>query len=415
MKKGGFMEMVKTNTDRCVSVLGIDGGVREILATPEREVHVSVPVRMEAGGTRVFKGYRVQHNSSRGPTKGGIRFFPSETASDIRALAAIMTWKCALLDLPLGGAKGGVAVNPKELTETELERLSRSYIRGVYQVIGPDKDVPAPDVYTSPQVMAWMMDEYSRLAGKNQFGVVTGKPLGLWGCPGRFDATSRGGIYTVREAARDLGLGLKGATAAVQGYGNVGANAAILAADLLGMKVIAVSDSSGGIADKKGLDPRAVLDYKNNTGSVVGFPGSTAIENDELLALDVDVLMPAALEGVITGGNADKVRARIVAELANGPTTPEADEILLKKDCLVISDFLCNGGGVTVSQFEMVQDAYMYFWEESEVHKQLDRKITKAYREVAETAREKKLDMRMAAYVIAVGRIVEAMKLRGWI
>ncbi len=380
-----------------------------------REIHVSLPVRMDDGSIKVFRGFRVQYNDARGPTKGGIRFHPEETIDTVRALAAWMTWKCALLDLPLGGAKGGVICNPKQMSQGELERLSRSYIDRIWQFIGPEKDIPAPDVYTNPQTMAWMMDEYSKIVGKNQFGVITGKPLGIGGSAGRDDATARGGLYTVREAAKECGIDLRKATVAIQGYGNAGYNAASLCKTLFGSEIVAISDSKGGIFSKKGLDPEAVLEHKAKTGSVINFPDTRPISNEALLELDVDILIPAALENVITDLNAPKIKAKIVAELANGPTTPEADDILYKKGVHVIPDFLCNAGGVTVSYFEMVQNFYMYYWEEKEVHERLDKKMTTAYHSVLDTSKEYNINMRQAAYVVAVKRVVEAMKLRGWV
>ncbi len=380
-----------------------------------REIHVSLPVRMDDGSIKVFRGFRVQYNDARGPTKGGIRFHPEETIDTVRALAAWMTWKCALLDLPLGGAKGGVICNPKQMSQGELERLSRLYIDRIWQFIGPEKDIPAPDVYTNPQTMAWMMDEYSKIVGKNQFGVITGKPLGIGGSAGRDDATARGGLYTVREAAKECGIDLRKATVAIQGYGNAGYNAASLCKTLFGSEIVAISDSKGGIFSKKGLDPEAVLEHKAKTGSVINFPDTRPISNEALLELDVDILIPAALENVITDLNAPKIKAKIVAELANGPTTPEADDILYKNGVHVIPDFLCNAGGVTVSYFEMVQNFYMYYWEEKEVHERLDKKMTIAYHSVLDASKEYSINMRQAAYVVAVKRVVEAMKLRGWV
>jgi glutamate dehydrogenase (NAD(P)+) len=370
---------------------------------------------MDDGSLKVFQGFRVQYNDAKGPCKGGIRFHPEETIDTVRALAAWMTWKCSLLDLPLGGGKGGIICNPKELSQGELERLSRAYINQVGRIIGPDKDIPAPDVYTTPQIMAWMMDEYSRGAGKNQFGLLTGKPLAIGGSKGRGDATARGGLYTVREAARELGIDLSRATIAVQGFGNAGYYAAYLAQELFGSKVVAVSDSQGCILSDDGLDAQKVASHKAATSTVCNFPGARAISDEELLALDVDILFPAALEGVITAENAPNIRAKIVAELANGPTTPDADVILYKNGVHLIPDFLCNAGGVTVSYFEMVQNFYMYYWEEEDVHKRLDQKMTTAYHSVLDTSRKYKINMRQAAYVVAVERVVEAMKLRGWV
>lgn len=408
-------EIARRQLDDCVRILGLDSGVHEILRSPMREFHVSLPIRMDDGSIRVFQGFRVQYNDAKGPTKGGIRFHPDETIDTVRALAAWMTWKCALLDLPLGGAKGGVICNPKLMSQGELERLSRAYIGQVWRFIGPDKDIPAPDVYTNPQTMAWMMDEYSKMAGKNQFGVVTGKPLLTGGSAGRGDATGRGGLYTVREAAKVCGMDLRNATMAVQGYGNAGYHAAHLAKALFGSKIVAVSDSKGGIFSQEGLDPDAVHEHKKTTGSVVNFPDAKPISNEELLELKVDVLFPAALEQVITGKNAPGIRARIVAELANGPTTPEADGVLHEKGIHVIPDFLCNAGGVTVSYFEMVQNLSMYYWDEEQVHQRLDRRMTTAYYSVLSASKEYNVNMRQAAYAVAVKSIAEAMRLRGWV
>jgi glutamate dehydrogenase (NAD(P)+) len=415
MEKLNPFEVVQKQLEQCAKIIGLDPDTLAILRVPMRELTVSLPVRMDDGSIKVFTGFRVQYNDARGPTKGGIRYHPDETIDTVRALAAWMTWKCALLDLPLGGAKGGVVCNPKEMSQAELERLSRAYIRAIYQFVGPDKDIPAPDVYTNPQIMAWMMDEYSKIAGKNQFGVITGKPLSIGGSAGRGDATARGGVFTIREAAKEFGIDLKKATVAVQGYGNAGYHAAKLVRSLLGCKVVAVSDSKGGIFSKEGLDPDAVYEHKAKTGSVINFPNTKTISNEELLELEVDILIPAALENVITEKNASKIKAKIVAELANGPTTPEADDILYKNGVHVIPDFLCNAGGVVVSYFEMVQNFYLYFWDEKEVYERLDKKMTFAYHSVLNTSKKYNINMRQAAYVIAVERVVEAMKLRGWV
>jgi glutamate dehydrogenase (NAD(P)+) len=407
-------DVVKQQIDRCAEILGLPPDVTAMLKTPMRELHVSLPLRMDDDHIKVFQGFRVQYNDARGITKGGIRFHPDETIDTVRALAAWMTWKCALLDLPLGGAKGGVICNPKEMSPGELERLSRAYVRGIFQFIGPDKDVPAPDVYTTPQIMAWMMDEYSAIAGKPQFGVITGKPLSVGGSPGRNDATARGGTYIIREAAKTLGIDLGKATIAVEGYGNAGYYAARLCSELFGSKIVAACDSKGGVCCKAGVDPDAALACKSQTGSVCNLPNMERISEAELLELDVDILIPAAIENVITRKNAPNIKAKILAELANGPTTPEADDILYRNGIHVIPDFLCNAGGVTVSYFEMVQDFCLNFWDETEVHRQLDRKMTAAYHSVLNTSQEYKINMRQAAYVKAVERVVEAMKLRGW-
>lgn len=401
--------------DECAKIIKLDAATHAMLRDPMRELHVTFPVRMDDGAFKVFHGFRVQYNDARGPTKGGLRFHPAETIDTVRALAAWMTWKCAVVDIPLGGAKGGVICNPKELSTGELERVSRGYIRSLGRFVGPETDVPAPDVYTTPQIMAWMMDEYSKLVGKNQFGLLTGKPLEVGGSAGRGDATARGGMYVIREAAEECGADLSKATFAVQGYGNAGYYAAALAKSMFGATIVAVSDSKGGIQNKTGLDPDEVLEHKRKTGSVIGFAGSKPISNEDLLELEVDVLCPAALENVITAENASRIKCNILGELANGPTTPEADVILYEKDVHVLPDFLCNAGGVTVSYFEMVQNYNMYYWDEQTVYERLDEKMTKAYHLVLHVSQQRKINMRQAAYVVAVERVAEAMKMRGWL
>jgi glutamate dehydrogenase (NAD(P)+) len=408
-------EIVKKQVDKCSKILKLDGDVTEVLKNPMRELHLSLPVRMDNGTVRLFHAYRVQYNDAKGPTKGGIRFHPDETIDTVRALAAWMTWKCALMDLPLGGGKGGIICNPKEMSEGELERLSRSYARAVYQFIGPERDVPAPDVYTTPQIMAWIMDEYSAMAGKSQFGVITGKPLELGGSKGRGDATAKGGMYCIREAAKELKIDLSKATIAVQGYGNAGYYAAKLAKEMFGAKVVAVCDSQGGCYCKTGLDAEEAQKVKTKTTSVCNLKTGDKISSEEILTLDVDILIPAAMENVITEKNAGSIKAKMIVELANGPTTPEADDILYKKGVHLIPDFLANAGGVTVSYFEMVQNFNMYYWTEEEVYARLDNKMTTAYHSVYETHKDYKINMRQAAYVKAVERVVQAMKLRGWV
>jgi glutamate dehydrogenase (NAD(P)+) len=414
-KQPNSFEIVQEQIDNCAKILKLDPQITAFLKTPMRELHVSLPVRMDDGSLKVFQGFRVQYNDARGPAKGGIRFHPEETIDTVRALAAWMTWKCAMVDIPLGGGKGGVICDPKSLSTGELERLSRTYIRNVFQFIGPERDVPAPDVYTTPQIMAWMMDEYSAMMGKSQFGVITGKPIPIGGSLGRGDATARGGMFTIREAAKALKMDLSKAKFAVQGYGNAGYFAAKLCQELFGAKIVAVCDSKGGRHCEKGIDPDEAFNCKQKTQSVCNLKDGKQITNEELLTLDVDVLIPAAIENVITAKNAGKIKAKIVAELANGPTTPEADEILYKNGVHVIPDFLCNAGGVTVSYFEMVQNFYMYPWDEETVRDRLDKKMTAAYQSVLATSRKHKINMRQAAYVLAVGRVVEAMKLRGWV
>lgn len=400
--------------DSAAELLDLDPAIHDLLRWPLRELHVTLPVKMDDGSTRVFHGYRVQYNDARGPTKGGLRFHPSETIDTVRALAAWMTWKCAVMDIPLGGGKGGIVCNPKEMSLNELERLSRAYIRQVGRILGLEQDVPAPDVYTNPQIMAWMADEFAFMRGYNEFGVITGKPLPLGGSAGRHDATARGGMYCLREAAMVQGVDLKEATTAIQGYGNAGALAHKLGEELLGLKIIAVSDSRGGILQPDGLDLDQVRAHKKETGSVVDFPGSEPISNEDLLTLDVTVLVPAALESVIREDNAGEVQAALIVELANGPTTPEADIILHENGRYVLPDFLCNAGGVTVSYFEMVQNAYDYYWDEDLVYERLDKKMTSAYHEVHKTAQELQVHNRMAAYVVAINRVAEAIRLRGW-
>ncbi len=408
-------EMACTQLDACAEILKLDDSVHQVLRRPKREIHVSIPVRMDNGKVKVFEGFRVQYNDAKGPTKGGIRFHPEETIDTVRALAAWMTWKCSLMDIPLGGGKGGVICNPKEMSPGELERLSRGYIDLIWRNIGPDTDVPAPDVYTTPQIMAWMMDEYSKISGKNQFGMITGKPLSLGGSAGRGDATARGALFCIREAAKVQGIDLSKATVAVQGYGNAGYYMAQLLNNMYGSKVVAVSDSKGGACCEGGIDPDAICDFKASTSSVVDFPTTECISNEDLLEMDVDILCPSALENVITAENAPRIKAKIVAELANGPTTTEADEILYKNGVHVIPDFLCNGGGVTVSYFEMVQNFYMYYWDDKMVYERLDEVMTNAYYGVLNTSKEYSIDMRKAAYVVAVKRVAEAMQLRGWV
>ncbi len=407
-------KIAQQQLDEAASVLKLDPAVHELLRWPLRELHVTLPVKMDDGTTKIFHGFRVQYNDARGPTKGGIRFHPDETVDTVRALAAWMTWKCAVVDIPLGGGKGGIICNPKELSMGELERLSRAYIRQVGRIIGLEKDVPAPDVYTTPQIMAWMADEYAFLKGYNEFGVITGKPLAMGGSAGRGDATARGGIYCLREAGKVLGIDMKDAPAAIQGYGNAGSFAHKLGAEILGLKVVAVSDSRGGILSEDGLDYKKVLSHKQRTGSVIGFPGTKEISNEDLLELDVTILFPSALENVISDENAANIKAKVSVELANGPTTPEADKILYKNDVYVIPDFLANAGGVTVSYFEMVQNAYDYYWEEGLVHERLDAKMTSAFHAVHKAAEEHKVHNRLAAYLVAVERVAEVVKLRGW-
>ncbi len=405
-------KIAQKQLDKAAEIMKLDPGIHAVLREPMRELHVSIPVKMDDGTVKVFKGFRVQYNDARGPCKGGIRFHPEETIDTVRALAAWMTWKTAVVDIPLGGGKGGVICNPKEMSAGELERLSRGYIDQVGRILGPEKDVPAPDVYTNPQVMAWMADEYAKLRGYYVPGVITGKPLEIGGSAGRGDATARGAYYTIREAAKKLGMDLKGATFAVQGFGNAGQFIAKILGEA-GARLIAVSDSKGGVINRDGLNPEQLIEHKMKNGTVVDFPGASSISNKELLELDVDILCPSALENQLTGENADRVKAKIIAELANGPTTPEADEIFFKKGIYVIPDFLCNAGGVTVSYFEVVQNIYNFYWDLETVHERLDKKMTKAFWDVDEAAEKYKVDQRTAAYIVAVDRVAKAMRLRG--
>jgi glutamate dehydrogenase (NAD(P)+) len=409
-------KMAQQQLDDAAKILGLDPGTHAALREPIRELHVSLPVRMDNGQVRVFKGFRVQYNDARGPTKGGIRFHPDENIDTVRALAAWMTWKTAVVDIPLGGGKGGIICNPKEMSPGELERLSRQYVRQVGRMIGLEKDCPAPDVYTTPQIMAWMMDEFYWQKGYNAPGVITGKPLPLGGSKGRADATSRGGVYILREAAREMGLDPSQARYSIQGLGNVGGNAARIISEELKGKVVAVGEIDGSLVNPSGLDVPALMEHFQRTGALRDFKGGewTSDPKDCLIA-PCDVLIPAALEGQITAKNADGVQARLVLELANGPTTPEADLILEKKGIPVIPDFLANAGGVTVSYFEMVQNSYNFYWELPMVHKRLDEKMTSAFRAVHDMHGSHKIRYRVAAYLVSVQRVAEAMKLRGWV
>ena len=401
--------------DMAAERLGLDPATHELLRWPQKELVVTIPVQMDDGRVKIFRGYRVQYNTARGPGKGGIRWHPDETIDTVRALSAWMTWKTAVVDIPLGGAKGGVTCNPKQMSETEKQRLARAYIRAVADILGVSKDVPAPDVYTTPQIMAWMMDEYETITREHHPGVITGKPLPLGGSEGRGDATARGGVYVTRETAKVLGIDLQRKAMAIQGFGNAGQYAALLGEELLGLKLVAASDSKGGIVNLKGLPARQVVDYKLKTGSLQGFPGAEPISNEALLELDVTVLFPAALESVITAANAARIKARISCELANGPTTPEADEILHGNGVFVVPDFLANAGGVTVSYFEQVQNTYNFYWPRAEVQQRLDEKMTRAFHGVYQMHQKEKVHMRLAAYLVSVARVAEACKLRGWV
>lgn len=407
-------EIALKQLHKAAEVMKLDKEALELLSSPMNIFQFSLPVKMDNGTTKVFTGFRVRYNNARGPAKGGIRFHPEETLSTVKALSAWMTWKTAITNLPLGGGKGGVICDPKTMSQSELERLSRAYVRAAYDFIGPEIDVPAPDVYTTPQIMAWMMDEYEKIARHSAPGVITGKPLENGGSLGRGDATARGGMYVLGEAAKTIGLDLSKAKIAIQGFGNAGQFALKLARELFNSKVVAVSDTKGGIYLEGGLDFEKVMDHKKKTGTVQNFPGAKNISNEDLLELPVDVLIPAAIENQIRGDNADKIKAKVVLELANGPTTPEADEILHKKKVMVLPDFLANAGGVTVSYFEWVQNVGGYYWTEAEVYEKLQRKMTEATHDVLNAAKKYNVDNRTGAYVVSVKRVADAMKLRGW-
>ncbi|MGA2403599.1 MAG: Glu/Leu/Phe/Val dehydrogenase [Syntrophobacteraceae bacterium] len=401
--------------DKAAEKLELDKATHELLRWPMKEIKATLPVKMDDGSTRIFHAFRIQYNTARGPAKGGVRWHPLETVDTVRALAAWMTWKTSVVDLPLGGGKGGVVCNPKELSETEKERLARAYMRAMARSLGVTKDVPAPDVYTTPQIMAWMMDEYETIIGENHPGVITGKPIALGGSKGRGDATARGGIYVTREAAAVGAVRLEGAPMAVQGFGNAGQNAALLGEEILRLKLVAASDSKGGVYNPNGISAAALVDHKIKTGGVSGFPEAEEITNEDLLGLPVTVLFPAALENVIRADNAENLKCRICCELANGPTTPEADRILDDKGIIVLPDFIANAGGVTVSYFEQVQNAYNFYWELQEVHWRLDKRMTQAFAGVYDMSRRNRINLREAAYLVAIARVAEACKLRGWV
>lgn len=398
--------------DKAAKIMDLDSNIHERLKKPKREIHFSVPVKMDDGSTKVFEGYRVQYDNTRGPNKGGIRFHHQTDINEVKALAFWMTFKCAAVGIPMGGGKGGVTVDPKKLSETELEKLSRGFIRALKDDVGPTKDVPAPDVYTNPQTMAWMMDEYCQIKGEYLPGVITGKPLEIGGSQGRGYSTAQGGVYCTLELAKKLKL-KKGATVVIQGYGNAGAYMAKILTKK-GYKVIAVSDSKGGVLNAKGIDPNKVEKHKQKTGSVVDFEGCKNITNKKILEVKCDILVPAALENVILKENAGRIKAKAVIELANGPTTPEADEKLFKKGIYVVPDILANAGGVTVSYFEGVQNTYNYYWSEKEVLQKLEKIMIDNFNEVWKLHEKHSCDLRTAAYILATGRIAAAMKLRGF-
>lgn len=405
-------DMAQRQLDEVSRLIGLSESLHGYLRQPKRVLEVSVPVRMDNGAFRMFTGYRVQHNLARGPGKGGIRFHPDVTLDEVKALAMWMTWKCALVNLPFGGAKGGVICDPKSMSMQELENLTRRFTSEISIIIGPEKDIPAPDVYTTPQIMAWIMDSFSMQHGYSIPGVVTGKPVAIGGSLGRDKATARGCSYVVDEAMAELGKPIEGARVAIQGFGNAGMYAAQLMSDI-GYRIVAVSDSSGGVANENGLDVKGLMVHKAETGSVAGFQGAERVSNRDVLEFDCDVLVPAALEKVITRENAPRIRAQIVAEAANGPTTPDADDILFDKGIMVLPDILANAGGVTVSYFEWVQDLQADFWEEAEINERLKRKMVRAFRETHEQAKRHGVSMRQGAYCVAVSRVAEATKLRG--
>ncbi|MGA7091165.1 MAG: Glu/Leu/Phe/Val dehydrogenase [Candidatus Acidiferrales bacterium] len=392
--------------------LKLDPGLRQILRTPKRILEVSVPTKMDNGQIKVFTGYRVQHNMARGPAQGGIRYHPGVTLDEVKALAAWMTWKTATVNIPFGGGKGGVICDPKRMTKSELERMTRRYASEILPIIGPEQDIPAPDVYTDPQTMAWIMDTYSMTKGYSSLGVVTGKPVSIGGSEGRQEATARGCLVAVEEACKIKKMSIRGSSVAIQGFGNAGSMAAKLFADKKA-RVVAISDSRGGVFNSRGIDPLKAMRYKERSGTVVGMPGTSRISNDDLLTMKCDILIPAALENVITLNNADQIKARIVAEAANGPTTPHADEVLARKGITLLPDILASAGGVTVSYFEWVQGLQSFFWSSSEVLAKLEAIIRRAFMEVHETARRNRTHLRTGAYILAVGRVADATLVRG--
>jgi glutamate dehydrogenase (NAD(P)+) len=398
--------------DLAAERLDLDEGIRRVLREPRREFTCHFPVHMDDGSVRVFTGYRVQHNLGRGPAKGGIRYHQDVSIDEVKALAMWMTWKCAVVGIPYGGGKGGVIVDPKQLSMRELEALSRRFFTEIEVLVGPERDIPAPDVNTTPQIMAWFMDTYSMHAGYTVPGVVTGKPISLGGSEGRNEATARGTVYCIVEAARHLGIELKKAKVSVQGFGNAGSIAAqLMVAE--GATVVAVSDSTGGIHNPNGLDIAKVINWKKEHGTVQGFPGSKDVSNAQVIEVECDILIPAALENQITERNAGNIKARLIAEAANGPTTPEADRILWKNSKFMIPDILCNAGGVTVSYFEWVQDLNRDHWSEQVVNEKLKEIMVKAFTETLAIARREQIDMRTAAYMLAVQRVADAMTMRG--
>ena len=406
-------EVALTQLEEASNILNLDKGMLQILSNPKRILTVSIPTKMDDGSIRVFTGFRSQHNDARGPCKGGIRYHPDVTIEEVKALSMWMTWKCAIANIPYGGGKGGIICNPKQMSENELERMTRRFAYLIADIIGPYKDIPAPDVYTGGKEMAWIMDTYSALKGNYvQPEVITGKPIAIGGSLGRNEATGRGLAYTVRDAAKKLNIDMKQATIVVQGFGNAGQFASKLVGDQ-GAKMIAASDSQGAIINNDGIDVDALMTFKKENGTIAGFENAKSISNEELLETECTILIPAALENQITGSNANKIKTKIIAEAANGPTTPEADEILFKKDILVIPDVLANGGGVTVSYFEWLQNLRREYWTEEEVNNRLDTNITKSFYDVYETHEKYNVDMRKAATLLAINRVADAINIRG--
>ncbi len=412
MVKGNPFQNAIKQLEKATEYFKLDKKVMEALKQPQRVLEAEIPVEMDKGRTREFSAYRIQYNDALGPTKGGIRFHPEVSLDEVKALSFWMTLKCAVLGLPFGGAKGGVVCNPKELSKRELERISRGYVKAFFKCLGSDVDIPAPDVYTDAQVMAWMSDEYNKLAGRIVPGAFTGKPIVLGGSEGRDEATAQGGVYVLVEIVEKLGLNNEELTVAIQGYGNAGANVAKILHSL-GYKIVAVSDSKGAAHAQVGIDPFEIEKHKMKTDSVVGFPGTSKLSNNQLLELKVDVLIPAALENQITKDNADKIKARIILELANGPTTFEADQILAKRKVVVIPDVLANAGGVTVSYFEWVQNRTGYYWDKEEVKNKLERMMVKATNEVWDYQERYLVDLRTAAYLVGIKRLSEALRYKG--
>ncbi len=405
-------QIAKQQFNRAADYLDLDDSTRNVLSAAKRQLIVSIPVKMDGGDVQVFEGYRVQHNIARGPAKGGIRYHPNVTLDEVKALASWMTWKCATVGIPYGGGKGGVICDPKSLSKNELERLTRRYAFEIAPIIGPDRDIPAPDVYTDEQTMAWIMDTISMVRGHTELGVVTGKPISLGGSQGRAEATARGCLYALREACRVKGINLKGARVAVHGFGNAGANIArLVAAD--GARVVAACDSKAGVYSETGIDIQAALRHKAETKSLAGLSGTKSMSPEDIVGVDCDILLPSALENAITLANVGTVKAKIIAELANGPTTPGSDRVLADEGVFLVPDILANAGGVTVSYYEWVQDQYSFFWTEHQINETLEQTMRTAFNSVYETAQRYDTDMRTGAYILAVDRVAEATRVRG--